>query len=238
MNEIKYRQLTDGIKKKLSEKYPDNSDYLIDDIYDCHGWVSLIQPNDKIKIFQFDENFTELYAEVCQSPEMNKISKTMIFYGGHSFIKIDEIFIDLTLDSEGYSFDEVQAIDTLLSNHTEMYQLDDVEEIEKSKQQEKIWKFSKNTGDRGSDFMVNGIVVCSTRKYYDSFCSIKNGRPSNIRDTRKLAKSTRWDKSALKDLLGFVPNVRDYYPDLNYGGTGAAISFKEFKQTFLKISNQ
>ena len=93
----------------------------------------------------------------------------------------------------------------------------------------------------GKNYLLNDIRICQVKKYNEYFCSIKNGRPSNIRDTTKLAKSTTWSYSGLKQIILKPYNrntLNDIYPNTTYGYSGRMISFKEFKDIIISYLNE
>lgn len=93
----------------------------VDDIYECHEWVGAVMDSDKVnnvKYFLFDENKESTYYDEVDDldKEFKDIFKKLKIWPyfdnilGHSFIKEDDIFIDLTLDSEGLTFNDIQTI--------------------------------------------------------------------------------------------------------------------------------
>jgi hypothetical protein len=103
--------------------------------------------------------------------------------------------------------------------------------------------YTKNNIVNGAIYKVNELECCRVRKYSEYFCHIeKRGNPSNIRDTIKIAKETIWDRSNIEQITGKLFDkdlFRNSYPDTNWGSTGTAITFKEFKdrfETFININ--
>jgi hypothetical protein len=97
-------------------------------IYDCHGWVGkLMKSNEKenIEYFLFDESKESNYYKNTDSldkefkKEFEKLGDGVWPYFdyvlGHSFIRDNGIFIDLTLHSEGMEFNDIQKICSRLS---------------------------------------------------------------------------------------------------------------------------
>jgi hypothetical protein len=71
------------------------------------------------------------------------------------------------------------------------------------------------------NWYVNDILVNRSRKYSDMYCTVKNGRPGNIRDTRKNAYESSWQRDGIRKLFGdkaYVP--KNAYPDLTWGDQG------------------
>ena len=95
-----------------------------------------------------------------------------------------------------------------------------------------------------TDFFVNGIKVATTRKYRETYCTIKIGSLSNIRDKVKPAYATNWDRAGLEKILGTKSftiggrgsvDFRDGYPDTTWGDTGFAISMAGVKEAILNF---
>lgn len=110
-------------------------------------------------------------------------------------------------------------------------------------------KFNNTYGT--TEFLINGIVVCTMKKSREFFCTIKNGTRSNIRDKVKTAYYISWNISGLKEISGgkkpifyniFKFNTeydfKDSYPDLTWGDTGHSISAKKVKEDILKFLNR
>jgi len=88
-------------------------------------------------------------------------------------------------------------------------------------------------------FFVNDIEVASYRKKRDWFCTIKNGRPSNIRDKIKDCHESNWDIDALRKILGdkMPKKYRDseFYKteasaDTTWGYTGYKLTSTKVKE--------
>jgi hypothetical protein len=100
--------------------------------------------------------------------------------------------------------------------------------------------YNKRNEVNGANFIINGICVCTIRKYLEQFCSAK----SNLRDTTKTAKETRWNLDNIGILTGLenARNYRDYFrnysPNTNYLTTlGAFVSAHEVKDLIIGFVN-
>lgn len=101
----------------------------VDGVYECHEWVYNVMESGKAgkntKFFLFDERKESAYYKKAESldKEFKNIFKKLgpghypyfEYILGHSFIQDDGIFIDLTLDTEGLSFEDIQIVDNKLS---------------------------------------------------------------------------------------------------------------------------
>ena len=117
-----YDKLSSGLKEKFKSN---NNKIIIDGIYDCHGWTSLVKPNQNTKIFLFNEDKYENYLDVISNNNLlSKIHDGYFEYVfGHSFINVNGIFIDLALQSEGWKFKEIQQVDLELSKFEELFNI-------------------------------------------------------------------------------------------------------------------
>lgn len=98
------------------------------------------------------------------------------------------------------------------------------------------------------DYRINGVVVCTVKKYSDAFCSIEHGRPSNLRNIRKTCYSTDWHPDGIRKVTGVSQDIRidvsrrgdrfrSAYPDTTWGDTGgmeSATGVKEKIAAFIK----
>jgi len=88
----------------------------------------------------------------------------------------------------------------------------------------------------GITYIINGIIICKVRKYYEYFCS-----PGSIlRDVQKIANETIWDLDNIKKLTNIESEkpysywFKSIYPNTNYSEfTGRIISLKEIKDTII-----
>jgi hypothetical protein len=79
-------------------------------------------------------------------------------------------------------------------------------------------------------WFINGHHVNTSRKFRDSYCSIKNGRPSNIRDTSKVAMSSSWHKDGITKVFPDKPTIpKDDYHDTTWGYTGSVASKRDIQ---------
>lgn len=78
-------------------------------------------------------------------------------------------------------------------------------------------------------YYCNGIKFLTFTNGSDIYCTIKNGTPSNIRNTRKKATRTSWDITGLKQIFGENVTVgssrrqgdfNDDWNDTTWGYTG------------------
>lgn len=120
MNNIKefYYKFTEALKNKLISEN-DESLFIIDGIYECHAWVSLIKNSPNVEIFLFNEDMIDEYLEISELKNIKNHYFEYVY--GHSFIKVNNIFIDLTLDSEGFTFEEIQKFDLILSKNKSLF---------------------------------------------------------------------------------------------------------------------
>lgn len=89
-----------------------------DGLYDCHEWVGAVDDIPGIKVYLTDEDKIDNFYDKVDY--LNKKFKSILrktqnngyfgYISGHSFIKVDGIFIDLTMDSEGSNFKDTQSI--------------------------------------------------------------------------------------------------------------------------------
>ncbi len=111
--EQEYNRLSEQYKKYVRLK-----GLVLDEdteVYDCHKWVSLLPTIQNQQIFLFDEKKENLYyskTEFLNNKFRNYFGHAWFDYVySHSFIKVDNsIFIDLTLQSEGLTFEQVQEV--------------------------------------------------------------------------------------------------------------------------------
>mgnify|MGYP000287667847 CR=1 FL=1 len=80
-------------------------------------------------------------------------------------------------------------------------------------------------------FYVNGLEVATCAVGRDSYCTTKNGVPSNIRNQTKRCVRASWNRSNLAT-LGVTNPPRISGPDLKWGYTGEAITMKMVKELF------
>lgn len=110
----KYTQTIQKYEKIIKSKNIEK----IDGIYDCHEWVSIIPEEKNIKIYLFDEEKEKLYYKKANGIDIqfeeildrNGFPQYFEYSLGHSFIKVNDIFIDLTLDSMGLTYEEIQLV--------------------------------------------------------------------------------------------------------------------------------
>jgi len=197
----------------------------------------------------FENNFSEITNDLSSKSNQIRNYLNQNIYDEYLLIDlIKSLLTNFELISKYFDYSEdakISIIKTLASEVSKKTIYDKL--FSKLKQQwlNKI-KFvftqenilNKHNEITGKNYFVNGIKCCYVSKYGEYFCSIKNGRPSNIRDTFKTARKTSWDRNILKIInKPWDKNIlQDYYPDTTWGSTGTAISFKEFKnlvQTFI-----
>ena len=88
-------------------------------------------------------------------------------------------------------------------------------------------------GKEYTHYSLFGQVVCTTVKYQELFCSVRNGVRSRLRDTSKKAYETQWDWATLRKLfpeISYTSNKSEFidsYPDLSWGSQGCCLSKKE-----------
>ena len=62
-----------------------------------------------------------------------------------------------------------------------------------------------------TEFLIDGIVVCTMRKYREWFCYMqKDGRMSNLRDKEKITFSVEWNEKNIEKLTGKKVTMFNY----------------------------
>jgi hypothetical protein len=101
----------------------------VDGVYDCHEWVGTVMESGKVatqvEFFLFDEDKESNYYRIAEvlDKEFESAFKKLgagvwpyfDYVLGHSFIRENGIFIDLTLHTEGMQFEDVQSVCERLS---------------------------------------------------------------------------------------------------------------------------
>ena len=127
--------LNEGVMSPEHSKYLDRTAYYkslverlgvedVDGVYQCHEWVYEVMESGEggegIEFFLFDENKQDTYYK--EAPVLDKEFESVFkklgpgvypyfdYVLGHSFIREDDIFIDLTLHMEGLGFEDVQSV--------------------------------------------------------------------------------------------------------------------------------
>lgn len=98
-------------------------------------------------------------------------------------------------------------------------------------------KTQTNRNQNITEWYVNDILVAVCKTGWDHYCTIKNGRPSLLRDKLRPTKQTDWKYNGLSQ-LGINNNDRmifqDDCPDLNWGYTGSVLTKKQIIEIFSK----
>lgn len=200
------------------------------------------------------ENFNKFAIKVKDIPELDKMSKFVlhnqrvnIYYLINSvlnnFDKLETIF-----DYDSIIFNKISD---LIKSNRQLFveqleeafdkQISDIKMIYFSVADIKIlYQPIKNKHNQINDnvFLLQGLVICTNRKYSEYFCSIKHGTPSNIRDVLKTARTTDWDISNLVKIIGIPISYKEFrgsHPDTTWGYVGSNINLLGVKSSIINL---